>query len=283
MDERFTPGTLWGLLTQRTAAALRSGSVQPMRTRSVRLQDGQVSFTVRILDSEMGILFEAIRCDTAVNPFLPYDADLFVAPVSTTHVALLNKFPVVPNHLLVITRCFEEQESGLTPADFDALARCMTELDGLAFFNSGAVSGASQRHKHLQVVPLPLASGEVPGPPVPIEAAFGTLAPGPQPCRLPALPFAHALLGLEALGGPALQEACTRLWRALGLDAAQPHNLLLTRRWMLLVGRSCERFEGMPVNALGFAGSMLVRHPDGLERVRQVGPLRVLRQVGLPP
>jgi ATP adenylyltransferase/5',5'''-P-1,P-4-tetraphosphate phosphorylase II len=38
------------------------------------------------------------------NPFLPYDAELFVCELSPTHVLLLNKFPVVENHVLVVTK-----------------------------------------------------------------------------------------------------------------------------------------------------------------------------------
>ena len=38
-----------------------------------------------------------------------------------------------------------------------------------------------------------------------------------------------------------------------------PYNLLATRRWMLLVPRSRDCFDSVPVNALGFAGSLFVR------------------------
>ncbi len=43
-----------------------------------------------------------------------------------------------------------------------------------------------------------------------------------------------------------------------------PWNLLVTRRWMLVVPRLCERFEGVAINALGFAGSLFVR--DDVQR-----------------
>ena len=44
-------------------------------------------------------------------------------------------------------------------ADFDALARGLAAIDGLAFYNGGTVAGASQPHKHLQLVPVPLGVG----------------------------------------------------------------------------------------------------------------------------
>ena len=45
---------------------------------------------------------------TSGNPFLPYDPALLVAPISPTHVALLNRFNVVDDHFLIVTRSFEE-------------------------------------------------------------------------------------------------------------------------------------------------------------------------------
>ncbi|MFN2646613.1 MAG: phosphorylase, partial [Burkholderiales bacterium] len=60
-----------------------------------------------------------------------------------------------------------------------------------------------------------------------------------------------------------------------------PYNLLATRRWMLLVPRGCERYESISVNALGFAGSLFVRSDVELERVRDAGPMAVLRAVTL--
>ena len=103
------------------------------------------------------------------NPFLPYEDALYVAAITPTHVALLNKFPVQDDHLLIVTRAFAPQEALLDADDFLALAACLAEVDGLAFYNGGEVAGASQPHKHLQLVPLPLADG-IAG--VPIDVAL---------------------------------------------------------------------------------------------------------------
>ena len=62
----------------------------------------------------------------------------------------------------------------------------------------------------------------------------------------------------------------------------QPYNLLVTRDWMLLVPRSKEHFDTISVNALGFAGSLLVRNETELETVRERGPFEVLRHVSFP-
>ena len=55
------------------------------------------------------------------NPFLPYEEDLYVRHLEPNHVLLLNKFNVVENHLLVVTREFESRQTPSTPT---TLLRC---------------------------------------------------------------------------------------------------------------------------------------------------------------
>jgi ATP adenylyltransferase/5',5'''-P-1,P-4-tetraphosphate phosphorylase II len=54
------------------------------------------------------------------NPFLPYEEDLWVAHLSDTHTLLLNKFNVVPHHVLVVTRQYESQQDRLNSRDLAA-------------------------------------------------------------------------------------------------------------------------------------------------------------------
>lgn len=254
-------------LAERARLALASGALEPIETETGALEQDGVRFAVRrALAPPSRRVPDPARA--TADPFLPYDPALFVADLSATHVALLNKYPVADAHLLIVTRAFADQEEPLDAADFAALAGCLVELDGLAFHNAGVTAGASQRHKHLQLVSLPLAEG---GPAVPIEAAFGRL------------PFAHALLPLAPgdldPAGPGLAERYAALWRAAGLAAREPYNLLVTRRWMLLVPRVAERFEAISINALGFAGSFFVRDPAQLARLARAGPMRALCSV----
>jgi len=116
-------------------------------------------------------------------------------------------------------------------------------------------------------------------------------------CRVPGLPFAHAFSWIEpfAFAGPAraaavLQAAYRKLLAAVDADAIRsngeerqsvPYNLLLTRRWMLLVPRSREHCESISVNALGFAGSLFVRNEEQRETVRRIGPMSLLRAVAV--
>jgi len=55
-----------------------------------------------------------------VNPFLPYDEELWVQHLSDTHTLLLNKFNLVEHHTIVVTRTFQSQDEPLTEADLAA-------------------------------------------------------------------------------------------------------------------------------------------------------------------
>lgn len=287
------PGALWPAVIARTERALACGALRPIETVQTAIGDRGLRFVVR----QVSNLILKPHVDMTgprlfVDPFLPYEPDLFVADLSATHVALLNKYNVLPHHLLIVTRAFEPQEALVDLADFAAWLACLDEFDGLGFYNGGREAGASQPHKHMQVVPLPLGDAGLSLPIAPLlEAArfdgpIGTL---------PGFPFEHALAQLTP--GPLEQAAAQALERyrmllnAAGVGSVTvdgrlhqnaPYNLLLTPHWMLVVPRSSEDVAGIAVNSLGFAGSFFVKNEEQLAVLRRIGPMTVLRRVGLP-
>ena len=58
-----------------------------------------------------------------------------------------------------------------------------------------------------------------------------------------------------------------------------PYNLLVTKRWMLLVPRLRECFGEISLNSLAFIGAMLVQDALQLEQVREAGPFTALQTV----
>ena len=283
------PGTLQQLAMETTQRALVTGALQPIATQCDRVEDQGISFLVRRVDSlarkEQARKQRKQSKPKDFNPFLPYEQDLFVTDLSPTHLVLLNKFNVVDHHLLMVTRAFEEQESLLTLADFDALAITLGEIDGLAFYNGGKVAGASQRHRHLQLVPLPMEPCcDVPGMRLPVAAALTGVGDSGQVQKLTAFPFAHGAVSLVGIDwtqpdASVLYELYQEL---LGLGPeGTAYNLLVTRQWMFLVLRQAEEFEGISVNSLGFAGSMFVRDEAQLERLKAIGPMAILQSVAL--
>lgn len=292
------PGALWPRVLERADHALAAGAIEPIATESTVLEDGGIPFLVRVVSSLQRKARAREKRGPDHNPFLPYDPDLFVADLSPTHLCLLNRYNVMAHHLLVITRELEAQEELINLRDFQALWRLMAEVDGLGFYNSGPDAGASQRHKHLQLVPLPLGDGPEQTPMDRVlagarydggeqDGGSGAGAGSAPRVGRAALPFRHALGRLE----PDLHryperaaEASLVLYRTL-LQAVgpeeTPYNLLLTREWILLVPRSQGRHDGIEVNALGYAGSLLLRHREQLEPLRRRGPLELLRAVGV--
>lgn len=291
-DHVLKPSTLWPSLLERTEQARRCGAIQSIPTTSEKLEQGGIAFQVRIVTA-LAKKGEATAALPNVNPFLPHDPDLFVAELSPTHVALLNKFNVVDHHLLIVTRAFEDQQSQLTQKDCEALLIALTEIDGLAFYNAGPVAGASQRHKHLQLIPLPST-----GPRLPIEPLLRFVNMGGATGTVPRLPFLHAYAPMdpgwtdpEKYSGASFLACYRALLRATGLSVdatagshapTAPYNLLATRRWLLLVPRSQELFEGISINALGFAGALLVKDAAQLALLRKHGPMTALERVALP-
>jgi ATP adenylyltransferase len=288
-------GGLARALEERTRTALACGALRPIETEQAEIHDGGVRFLVRVVSSlarkvEAG---KRVPAGPPADPFLPPEPELTVALPSETHVAVLNKFNVMERHLLIVTRHFEHQESLLTPQDLHALLLCMAQVPSLGFYNGGALAGASQPHKHLQLVPLPLAPD---GPPLPMGPL---LANGPQVGvgTCPGLPFRHAFARLSRPAGADQRLALEahrlylELLEALGIHGLQaqggvrqsaPYNLLVTDDWLLAVPRVAECFGSVSVNALGFAGSLFVQDRERLEEVRAAGPMAVLRAAAGP-
>jgi sulfate adenylyltransferase (ADP) / ATP adenylyltransferase len=284
--------SIWGQADRVARSARASGALVPLENRVEWLEDSGFRCAVHVLGDAFrrrtGAASGVATLAPAGNPFLPPDPALFVSELGPTHVAILNKFPVIDRHLLVVTRTFVEQDAPLALEDFAALWRCLPAGDGgaspgLGFYNSGPEAGASQRHRHLQVVPLPLDDA---GSGMPFDAAFA--AAGPRVGPLPGLPFAHVAVRLEddRYDDPArLAAESLELYRdalaAVGRDPERPgpYNLLVTRGVLCVIPRRCEHAGPVSVNALGFCGVLLARDQAELRWLHEIGPMGALRQV----
>jgi len=275
------------------AIAQQTGALQSIPTAYEIVQDGGIDFVVRILTNlvrkEESQKKEAVNPD--FNPFLPYESDLFVTNISDTHLCLLNKYNVVDEHLLIVTREFEEQENLLNFADFLALWAILAQGEGLGFYNAGKIAGASVKHKHLQLIPLELAPG-VAG--IPIEKIISNGGLDESIGMTKTLPFSHAYTKLKP--GDNVEESAKislnnyqRLLNSLNLAErcrrhplrGAPYNLLMTREWMLVIPRSQPCYQNIGINSLGFAGGLLVRNQDELDFVKKHQPLNILKAVGV--
>lgn len=250
----------------------------------------------------------------------PSNQKLFGGPITPTHSFIFNKFNLVDDHMVIVTKEFESQLDPLTVKDMDAVWKCIVDLGGLGFYNGGRLAGASQPHKHLQFLPLPL----VPGAPydLPIEsillprdssakgsqsgsAAPSTSQPSPSYTSMghlditthPSLPFynLYAPIPEALLASPEMPTLLHRTYLQM-LRMAEPvyeehnveqpycFNMLLTKRWLLFVPRSKECIDNttISINSMGFAGTLFVKSMEHLQVVKDIGPMGVLKALTLP-
>jgi sulfate adenylyltransferase (ADP) / ATP adenylyltransferase len=277
MDDRIC--TLWEKITARTESALASGALRSIPTTYEIVEIDGIAYVLRQLHNLQRKL-DAKRTQNAdFNPFLPYEEELYVGDITPTHVCLLNKFNIVDHHILIITRAFEDQTMLLTRADFEALGLALAEIDGLAFYNGGPPAGASQKHKHLQIVPLPM-SAEVR---LPIEPEILKMAiEAHRVFTVPSFPFQHSVVMLDGTGQD-YYDCYQKLLMSLGIVGpvqSGAYNFLCTREWMMIAPRLLPGWNGVEINALGFAGALLVRNDEQAERLKAMGPMTLLSQVG---
>ena len=290
--------SLWPQIVSTTEQALESGALQTIATKLQFISDANLKFCVRILDNLNRK--EAAKKSSPrhkgpkpFNPFLPYEEDLFVTHLSETHICLLNKYNVVDHHILIVTREYESQDSWLTYADFAALVRCLIEIDGFGFYNGGPQAGASQHHKHLQLVPFTSQAGILELPITTLVNAEKELLQ--SSIHLSSLPFWHAVQPIHLQWTEdAFIETSQQLFAIFqqlmvtaGMELntpkpAVPYNLLVTREWIMIVLRSQESYQGIGVNSLGYSGWLLVKNLEDLERLKQIGPMALLQTVGKP-
>jgi ATP adenylyltransferase len=261
-----------GLVSQ---AALGCGALVPLETR-VLTPPGLEPFVLRQLLSRTPR--HLLAKGPKPNPFLPWDRPLQVGLLGDSHVLLLNKYPVQPNHLLVISQTWKPQDGWLEAADWGAVATVAADTGGLWFFNSEASAGASQPHRHLQV--LPRRPGEVS---CPLAAQLETQLRGDaQPW-----PWAYRLSPRrDPRTGSDLADLYRHHAADLGLGSPEsdgrprhPYNLLFDDRWFLTVRRRREHEAGFSINALGFAGFLLSTERSDRGWLERNGPWALLAAV----
>lgn len=258
--------------------ALEQGALCPMPTDLMTLPRAAGAEVRRLLWKHPRASSEH---QSQTNPFLPPDQRLVLRAWGSAHTLLLNKYPICPGHLLLITNAEQPQSGWLSPQDWQAAAALLERQEGLLFFNSGPVAGASQTHRHLQLLP------RLPGQPCFPWEPWISQADGVYPWRLRKTSL------LKRDGGLAI--TMDRLYgqqlASLGLGSAKEHsqpqgayNLLITGDWFITIPRQREEHQGVSINALGFAGMVLVTEQTNPAWLAAGGDvLSVLQAVGEAP
>ncbi|KAG8940896.1 bifunctional AP-4-A phosphorylase/ADP sulfurylase, partial [Tulasnella sp. 419] len=226
------------------------------------------------------------------NPFLPpYVAELYLAEFEEDgeeYVALLNKYSVVEHHFILISKDFKLQTSPLTPSDLVAAYKLLSAARRqgrhfISYFNCGPHSGSSQRHKHLQFLPL---EGES-GPPIEDAAKRQKLESEGRAFSISGIPYAHFIVRLpeyssgrdseelmDILGSTYMTLLDLAIQTVRHQDNPPPgppaYNILLTLNHMHIIPRSKAEYTlsdgaDVAVNAAGLAGMILVKTEEERE------------------
>lgn len=241
------------------------------------------------------------------NPFANPTPALLVCPLPPRHNLVLNRFAVVPEHFILSTSAFERQTDLLGAADLEAAYACVEAYgregrELFAFFNCGEHSGASQPHRHLQLLDVGNMREGLEG-----GNGWGVLADGLVEGENRAkVPFWTAAERIRSLSGEQLREVYLRLYRraceAVGTKAGDQmegearisYNLALTRDVMVICPRISEgaavrgqdgkEVGWLALNGTVLAGTALVKNEAEWGALRRdPGQLEaVLGKIGVP-
>lgn len=231
------------------------------------------------------------------NPFAEEKCrDKYIDELSNTHALIYNKYPMVPFHVLIITKEFESQMAPITAGDFHASLKVMSSMDYFVFFNGGPNAGASQKHKHLQAILSSSFPGGLPLNLLVKESKLkGEIQNDIQYTRVEAFKFAHVLCKFRDMTAGLSEEnvrSRSKQLETVYLECLKrlgnskltlAYNMVLTREWMFVVLRKGEvALNLIRVNALGFAGSFAVRSEVEYEFVQSTDPIEILNSITFP-
>ena len=211
------------------------------------------------------------------NPFNPWDKILEVDKIGTNHQLILNKYPVQKGHILLITNTWRPQDGWLDINDWIAIQMVNEDTSGLWFFNSSPIAGASQPHRHFQL--LRRDYGEII---CPREKWFLDLEKNnDQDSKLKKNAVVSKFNFLD--NSINIYNLYLELSKKIGLGnpiddekPRFPYNILITNNWIAIIKRKYDHVHGFSVNGLGFAGYLLVTEKSNINYLKKYGPEKLL-------
>ncbi|CAK7207612.1 bifunctional AP-4-A phosphorylase/ADP sulfurylase [Sporothrix eucalyptigena] len=255
---------------------------------------------------------------TPFNPFEDPPPGLMVIPdvCGGTHRLVLNKFAISQDHSILATTTFRPQAHVLEATDLAAAYTCIEAYadageELFVFFNSGSHSGASQPHRHLQLLPVAKMregledggsgwdvlvdrliegkSGEVP-----FYVAAARLSPGSTPSSLHTTYLDLYRQARAAAQGTsaviATGDVDTTAEESGDVPASISYNLALTKETMAIIPRTAEGASvtsdggSLSLNGTVLAGTALVKNEAEWDALKSDSSRleEVLAQIGVP-
>ena len=266
----------WEKALLKTKISIDSKSLFPLKTIDItkNLYQGN-DFVIRELD------INKFKKNTLIgpknNPFKPWDKILEIDSIGNYHQLILNKYPVQIGHILLITNEWKEQNGWMDIKDWEAIKKVNNDTTGLWFFNSGPLAGASQPHRHIQL--LRRNPSELSCPREKWILNFNNVNYKNEK-------FSKNIIikkFSKSLSEENIYQIYKDLSNRLGLGDPKidkkpkyPYNLIFTDSWMVLIKRKIDNLHGISINALGFAGYILVTGKSNINYLKKHGPEKLL-------
>tara|TARA_Y100000589_G_C27109955_1_gene611795 strand:+ start:435 stop:1265 length:831 start_codon:yes stop_codon:yes gene_type:complete len=269
----------WEKSLKKTKIAISSKSLFPLKTFEITSGIyNNNDFIIRKLD--ISKFKRNIEIGPKVNPFRPWDKSLEISSIGKYHHLILNKYPVQLGHILLITNEWKEQNGWLDLNDWEAIKKVNSDTTGLWFFNSSPLAGASQPHRHIQLLRRHSTESICPR-----EKWFYTLHKNKSQHKK----FSKNIIFkkfTKSLNKENLYKIYLELSNDLGLGdplknkkPIYPYNLLFSDKWMVIIKRRMDNLEGISINALGFAGYILVTKKSNISYIEKYGPENLLENL----
>ena len=268
----------WEKALSQTEISIKKKSLFPLKTIDITKNISNSSdFIIRKLDIS---LFKNKRLfGPQPNPFNPWEKNLEVHPIGNNHQLILNKYPVQKGHLLLITNRWKPQSGWLEKEDWQAIKEVNMDTSGLWFFNSCKKAGASQPHRHIQL--LRRGQNEKICPRENWFLSFLKLKNNQNKLSK------NIIVNKLDLNNSSeyLYNLYLNLSKKIGLGSPKSddnpkkaYNILLTNKWIAIIKRAKDNVHGISVNSLGFAGYILVTEYSDLSYIEKYGPEKFLEE-----
>lgn len=248
--------------------------------------------------------YKVIRLDSLVDrpesndghkdPFSQPEPELAIdLNYSDSHFLVLNRFPVLFGHFMMVTKEFESQNNPLSLNEIGSIFQILTTLGDnpeqrkwFAFYNCGPESGASQPHKHIQFMSIPEKFKTIPERILELERIENIERMQPN------ISFAYCIE--RVMEGPVDAEALFMIYVSLlrrvltlakrcGIEKIS-YSFCCTTKYIFLVPRKSAKADSIfGVNACAFMGLMICKDDATEQYIKSKSPEEVLKKVTISP
>jgi len=273
--------SIWSKALETSREAVNCGAVIPLNTIKYKSSNEYCDFELRFLKGPIPKFLTEYGPQR--NPFIPWDSRLQIQTINNKHTLILNKYPVQLGHILLITNSWKPQNGWLNEDDFEAIINVDNDTTGLWFFNSSKEAGASQPHRHFQL--LPRHDNEII---CPRYEWFCSLLNDKKENKSE---ISHCIsIKRRNKNKDTSKNDLFSLYKSMVNEMnlgeinlinkpLKPYNLLITSEWIALITRKTDRSNGFSINALGFAGYFLGTKRSDVDTLIKFGPEKILKDV----